>query len=81
MGGAKLADGAAASNVTPTRLKKLNDKELAEFLKFGQWPDGDVVGETMGEVIRNSTSQLTAQDTQALIAYLRALPPLPDEPK
>jgi mono/diheme cytochrome c family protein len=81
MGGAKLADGASASNITPTRLKKLGDAELAEFLKFGQWPDGDVVGETMGEVIRNSTSQLSQQDMQALIGYLRALPPLPDEPK
>jgi mono/diheme cytochrome c family protein len=81
MGGAKLADGAVASNITPTRLKKLSDADLADFLKFGQWPDGDVVGETMGEVIRNSTSQLSAQDMQALIGYLRALPPLPDEPK
>jgi mono/diheme cytochrome c family protein len=81
MGGAKLGDGAAASNITPTRMKRLSDAELAEFLKFGQWPDGDIVGETMGEVIRNSTSQLTAQDLQALIAYLRSLPPLPDEAK
>jgi mono/diheme cytochrome c family protein len=81
MGGAKLGDGAAASNITPTRLKKLSDKDLADFLKFGQWPDGDVVGETMGEVIRNSTSQLTPPDLAALMAYLRALPPLPDEPK
>lgn len=81
MGGAKLGDGAAASNITPTRMKRLSDAELAEFLKFGQWPDGDIVGETMGEVIRNSTSRLTAQDLQALIAYLRSLPPLPDEAK
>lgn len=81
MAGAKLADGASAPNLTPTRLKKLSDAELVDFLKFGQWPDGDVVGETMGEVIRNSTSQLTQDDMKALIAYLRALPPLPDEPK
>jgi mono/diheme cytochrome c family protein len=81
MAGAKLADGAAAPNITPTRLKKLGDAELADFLKFGQWPDGDVVGETMGEVIRNSTSQLTAADLSALIAYLRSLPALPEEPK
>jgi hypothetical protein len=32
----------------------------------------------MYEVIRNSTSQLTPQDVAAMIAYLRALPPLPD---
>jgi hypothetical protein len=35
----------------------------------------------MSEVVRNTTSQLTRPDLDALIAYLRALPPLPDEPK
>ncbi|HYD56095.1 MAG TPA: cytochrome c [Burkholderiales bacterium] len=81
MGGAKLGDGASAPNLTPTRLKKLGDKDLFDFLKYGQWPDGDVVGETMGEVIRNTTSQLSEQDLQAMVAYLRSLPPLPEEPK
>ena len=46
----------------------------------GITPDGDVPAETMGEVIRNTTSQLTPEDLAALIAYLRSLPPLPDEP-
>lgn len=81
MAGAKLADEASAPNLTPTRLKKLSDADLADFLKYGQWPDGDVVGETMGEVIRNSTSQLTPGDLNALIAYLRSLPSLPEPPK
>jgi hypothetical protein len=35
----------------------------------------------MEEVIQNTTSQLTAQDLAAMIAYLRTLPPLPNEPK
>jgi hypothetical protein len=35
----------------------------------------------MYEVIRNTTSQLTPQDLEALIAYLRTLPPSPEEPK
>jgi hypothetical protein len=35
----------------------------------------------MAEVVENTTSQLTVQDMAALIAYLRSLPPLPDEPK
>jgi hypothetical protein len=35
----------------------------------------------MAEVVENTTSQLTAQDLAALIAYLRSLPPLPGEPK
>ena len=44
-------------------------------------PDGDVTGETMGEVIKNTTGQLSAQDLDAVVAYLRSLPPLPDAPK
>jgi mono/diheme cytochrome c family protein len=81
LAGAKLPDGAAAPNLTPTRLKKVDDKDLKDFLKFGQTPDGDVVAETMGEVIRNTTSQLTPQDLDALVAYLRSVPPQPEEPK
>ena len=39
------------------------------------------MGDTMSEVVRNTTSQLSAQDLDALIAYLRSLPALPGEPK
>jgi mono/diheme cytochrome c family protein len=81
LAGGKLPDGGYAPNLTPTRLKKLGDKDLKDFLQNGQTPDGDVVAETMGEVIRNTTSQLTLPDLDALIAYLRSLPPLPEEPK
>jgi hypothetical protein len=35
----------------------------------------------MGEVIRNTTSQLTPADLNAVIAYLRTLPPVPSEKK
>ena len=81
LAGGKLPDGAAVSNLTPTRLQKVNDKDLRDFLQTGQTPDGDVVAEAMGEVIRNTTSQLAPPDLQALLAYLRSLPPLPDEKK
>jgi mono/diheme cytochrome c family protein len=81
LAGAKLADGATASNLTPTRLKKWSDGELRDFLQSGLTPDGDVAAETMGEVVRNTTSKLSLPDLDALIAYLRSLPPLPDEPK
>jgi mono/diheme cytochrome c family protein len=81
LAGGKLPDGGYVPNLTPTRLKKLGDKDLKDFLQSGQTPDGDVVAETMGEVIRNTTSQLTLPDLDALIAYLRSLPPLPEEPK
>ena len=74
-------NGKSVPNLTPTRLKKWNDKDLTEFLQTGLDPDGDVASETMGEVIRNTTSQLTPEDLAAVIAYLRALPPLPEEPR
>jgi hypothetical protein len=35
----------------------------------------------MAEVVRNTTSKLTPEDLDAVLAYLRSLPPLPDEPK
>jgi len=35
----------------------------------------------MGEVIQNTTSQLAPSDLNALIAYLRTLPPVPSEKK
>jgi len=81
LAGAKLPDGAAASNLTPTRLEKLGEGELKEILRTGLTPDGDVLAESMAEVVQNTTSRLTPQDLDALIAYLRSLPPLPDEPK
>ncbi len=80
LAGGKGADGKDVPNLTPTRLKKWSDGELRDFLLYGLKPDGDVPSETMSEVIRNTTSQLIPEDCAALIAYLRTLPPLPDEP-
>ena len=51
------------------------------MLKTGITPDGDVLADAMGEVVTNTTSKLTPADLDAVIAYLRTLPPLPDEPK
>ncbi len=70
-----------APNLTPTRLKKSGDGELRNFLTTGLNAEGDVPAEEMGEVITNTTSQLTPQDLDAMIAYLRSLPPLPEEGK
>ncbi|MDB5809751.1 MAG: hypothetical protein JWN94_1873 [Betaproteobacteria bacterium] len=81
LAGGKGPDGKGVPNLTPTRLKKLSDAEVKDFLHTGMTADGDVAAESMAEVVRNTTSQLTADDMNALIAYLRSLPPLPDEPK
>ena len=70
-----------APNLTPTRLKKSGDGELRDFLTTGLTADGDVPAKEMGEVITNTTSQLTPEDLNAMIAYLRSLPPLPEEGK
>jgi mono/diheme cytochrome c family protein len=80
LAGAKLPDG-RSPNLTPTRLKRWDDRQLADFLRTGVTPAGDAASEVMEEVIQNTTSQLTAQDLAAIIAFLRALAPLPDEPK
>ncbi len=74
-------EGKAVPNITPTRLKKWSDTDLKEFLLSGLTPDGDVTADAMGEVVKNTTSQLTPEDLAAVIAYLRAIPALPDEPK
>jgi len=81
LAGAKMAEGAAALNLTPERLEKQSDAELKEFLRTAMTPEGDVAAESMAEVVRNTTGQLTPQDLDALVAYLRSLPPLPSEPK
>ena len=81
LAGGKGPDGKRIPNLTPTRLKKWDDRELRDFLQTGLTPDGDVANKTMGEVIHNTTSRLTAEDLAALIAYLRTLPPLPEEPR
>ena len=73
--------GKRVPNLTPTRLKKWSDAELNEYLVTGITPEFDSADETMAVVVRNTTSQLTAADRAALIAYLRALPPLPEEPR
>jgi len=76
----KGGEGGGTSNLTPSNLKKWNDAELAGFLQSGMTSEGDVTGEKMGEVVRNTTSRLAAQDLASMIAYLRALPAVADEP-
>ena len=79
--GGKGPDGKSVPNLTPTRLKNWSDVELKDFLLTGLTPDNDATDETMAEVVRNTTSQLTPEDLAAMVAYLRAIPPLADEPK
>jgi mono/diheme cytochrome c family protein len=79
LAGGKGPEDKKVPNLTPTRLNKLSDRDLMEFLTTGIYPDGDVPAEAMGEVIRNTTSRLTPDDLAALIAYLRTLPAIASE--
>ncbi len=81
LAGGKGPDDKRIPNLTPTRLKQWSDAELKAFLVTGITPDDETASEMMDEVIRNTTSKLTPGDLAALIAYLRSLPAIPDEPK
>ncbi|HYH40777.1 MAG TPA: cytochrome c [Burkholderiales bacterium] len=81
LAGGKGPESKRVPNLTPRRLKSWSDAELEHFLVSGETPDGDSANETMAEVVTNTTSKLTPGDLQALIAYLRSLPPLAEEPK
>jgi mono/diheme cytochrome c family protein len=78
-GGKDPGGGKRVPNITPARLKQWSDAELKKFFSTGVTPDDDTVSESMDEVIRNTTSQLTPADLTAMIAFLRSLPPVADD--
>ncbi|CBS91277.1 hypothetical protein [Azospirillum lipoferum] len=45
-----------------------SDGDLTLLLDTGLTPEGDIVGGAMGEVVRNSTSKLTAEGRAAIAA-------------
>jgi mono/diheme cytochrome c family protein len=73
-------DGQNAPNLTPTGIGKLTQSDLQDMLTSGMTPDGDYLGSGMGDVIQG-TSKLTAADRDAIIAYIRTLPPRASTPK
>lgn len=77
--GAKMPKG-KMPNITPTRLKKWKDADLAEYFATGNAPSGDIALDPMAEVITHTTSKWTKEDVAAVIAYLRTVPEQP-EPK
>jgi len=60
-------------NITQKGLADWSEKDIAYMLETGQTPDGDTVGGSMARVIRN-TSQLSADDRNAMAVYLKSLP-------
>jgi mono/diheme cytochrome c family protein len=72
-------EGERVPNITPhpeTGIGKWSAGDLTDVLKLGMTVDGDFVGGSMGEVIRNTTSKLTDDDLRAVVAYLKSLPPI-----
>ena len=77
-------EGKLVPNITPdpdTGIGGWSAKDIVYFLETGQLPDGDVTGSLMDEVIRHGTSKLTADDRQAMAAYLQSLKPIVNKPK
>lgn len=72
-------EGKSVPNITPdpeTGIGKWSEVDLTYFLETGILPDGDATGSVMGEVVKNGTSRLTAEDRRAVAAYLRSLKPI-----
>jgi mono/diheme cytochrome c family protein len=70
-------NGKKAPNITPdqkTGIGAWGTDDIVYLLKDGGTPDGDFVGGSMAEIVRN-TARLTDDDRRAIAAYLKALPP------
>jgi mono/diheme cytochrome c family protein len=60
-------------NITQARLGNWSEADIAELLASGATLEGDSVGGSMRAVVRN-TSQLSADDRNAMAAYIKSLP-------
>ena len=77
-GNADGPDGELVPNITPhpeTGIGDWSRESLQTFLRFGELPNGEYTAGTMDAVIQG-TGQLTETDRNALIDFLRALPPI-----
>lgn len=75
LGGAPNPSGKGTiPRLTPDKLQ-WSAEDVAYYLETGFTPDYDSVGGHMAEVVENF-SHLTAEDRQAVAAYVKALPPL-----
>jgi mono/diheme cytochrome c family protein len=67
-------------NITQKGLGDWSEKDITYLLETGLTPDGDSVGGSMTEVVRN-TGQLSADDRAAIAIYLKSLSPVEGPPK
>ncbi len=76
LAGAPMPDGKGkVPNITPASLT-WSEKEIFTYLTTGATPDFDFAAGAMAEVVTN-LSHLPAADVQAIVAYLKSVPPRP----
>ncbi len=69
-------DGGKVPDITAdpeSGIGRWSADEIVMFLEYGVLPDGDFVGASMGDVITDNTSRLTADDRAAIATYLRSV--------
>jgi mono/diheme cytochrome c family protein len=83
LAGAPFGADAFAPNLTPdsSGLASWKPSDIDYALEYGVTPDGEAFGGEMADVVKHSTSRLTAADRAAIAAYLKDLPPLPATPR
>jgi mono/diheme cytochrome c family protein len=72
-------EGAKAPDITPdpkNGIGNWSEDDIVSLLKDGGTPDGDFVGGSMAEIVRN-TARLTDADRHAIAAYLKTVPAKP----
>ncbi len=71
-------EGKAVPNITPHEdgIGDWSAADIAFALESGLKPDYDSFGAGMGEVVDDSTSQLSKEDRDAMAEYLISLPPI-----
>ena len=76
-GNAEGPDGELVPNITShdTGIGDWSRDALSEFLKYGELPNGEYTSGSMEPVIEG-IRHLTEQDREALIDFLRSLPPI-----
>jgi mono/diheme cytochrome c family protein len=67
-------------NITQKGIGEWSVKDIANFLKTGELPEGDSAGGAMARVIKNTT-QLSDEDIAAMADYLKSLPPVDGPPR
>ena len=79
-GGPDLSGKGWVPNITQKGLGDWSAEDIAYLLETGHTPDGNSVGGSMTEVIRN-TSQIPQADRQAMAVYLKSLSPVEGPPR